>query len=180
MAQDGLTIFKGNPINKTDLEKALQGCSSIISVLNISRTSDFPWSKLRTPKNYLSEVMKNVIEQTKNATISRIVICSAWGLIETRKDIPFWFRWTIDYSNIKHAYIDHEKQEQLLENSSLDYTIIRPTGLLNGNKNHKVKESYDNIPKPSLTINRKTLAKFMVDSIENDTLIKSKLTLSKA
>lgn len=32
-----------------DLTKAVTGCRAIISALNISRTSDFPWSSLRTP-----------------------------------------------------------------------------------------------------------------------------------
>ena len=48
----GLKIFEGSPKNKTDLEKAVSDCDAIISVLNISRKSDFPWAPLRTPKPF--------------------------------------------------------------------------------------------------------------------------------
>ncbi len=44
-----LSIFEGDPTKQLDLEKAIYGCKSIISVLNISRTSDFPWAPLQTP-----------------------------------------------------------------------------------------------------------------------------------
>ncbi|MCB0847910.1 MAG: NAD(P)H-binding protein, partial [Bacteroidetes bacterium] len=50
--EEGLTIIEGNPNKEADLQKAINNCEAIISVLNISRKSDFPWSGLRTPKNY--------------------------------------------------------------------------------------------------------------------------------
>ena len=64
--------------------------------------------------------MKNIIEESKTFSIKRIIMSSAWGVSDSRKDIPFWFRCTIDFSNIKYAYRDHEKQENLLENSELN------------------------------------------------------------
>jgi len=175
-----LTILKGNPINQEDLEKAMQGCDAVLSALNISRTSDFPWAKLRTPKTYLSDVMSNIISVAKKHTIKRIVVCSAWGVLETRSHIPFWFRWIIDNSNIGVAYKDHERQEQLLEASDLKWTIVRPVGLINSKKVQTIKESVDNVPKPLLTIGRLSVATFMIDSLHNTKLIGKKVVISKA
>jgi|AntAceMinimDraft_5_1070358.scaffolds.fasta_scaffold09663_2 uncharacterized protein YbjT (DUF2867 family) len=163
-----LSIFEGNPTNPKDLQKAMEGCQAIISVLNISRTSDFPWAKLRTPKTFLSDSMSNIINQVTNHNIKRIVLCSAWGVGETKKDIPFWFRWTIDCSNIKYAYLNHERQENLLRKTGLGYTIVRPVGLTNFNKKLGVRESESNQPKPNLLISRKAAARFMVDSLERE------------
>jgi len=42
-----LTIFEGSPEDSELLQSAAVGCDAIISVLNISRKSDFPWSPLR-------------------------------------------------------------------------------------------------------------------------------------
>lgn len=168
---DKITIFKGSPSKIDDLSKALKECTHVISALNISRTSDFPWSKLRTPKTFLSDVMKNVITLSKTHLIERVIICSAWGVAETQKDIPFWFNLTIKFSNIKFAYLDHERQEKALQNSNLNYTIVRPVGLTNFKNDKTVIESYQNNPKPNLLISRKKVAKFMMNALLRDDLI---------
>ncbi len=177
--QKGLTVFEGNPNNLRDLENAIMGCDAIVSVLNISRTSDFPWAKLRTPENYLSEVMKKLVPLAEKNNIKRITVCSAWGVADSKKEIPNWFRWFIDHSNIGVAYQDHEKQEDIISNSKLNWTIVRPVGLTNTARDQGIRESIDMIPKPSLTISRMSLAKYLVDSLNNDNLIRKKVVISK-
>ena len=166
-----LKVFEGSPEKLSDLEQAITNCNAIINVLNISRYSDFPWAKLRTSPKFLSDVMKNVIEVAECHRVKRVIACSAWGAAETRKDIPGWFRWLIGNSNIRHTYKDHERQEQLLMNSTLSWTIVRPAGLTNFRKYQQVIESYDNKPKPRMTVNRISLAKYLVDAISNERLV---------
>ncbi len=166
-----LNIFKGSPEQISDLENAIKGCHGLISALNISRNSDFPWSTLRTPPNFLSEVMNNIIALTEKNKLERIIVCSAWGVAETEKEIPGWFNWFIKNSNIGVAYKDHERQENKLKESKLNWTIVRPTGLTNFKTDKKVVESYHNVPKPRLTISRLSLAKFMVNALKRDELI---------
>jgi len=176
---DTVTVFHGSPENTVLLEEAAQDCEAIISVLNISRTSDFPWSKLRTPKNFLSSTMANIIKIANKGGIKKVVTCSAWGVAETRFHIPLWFKWMIDNSNIGVAYQDHELQEKLLMESNLDWIIIRPTGLTNSKKPQKIRVTVDNNPKPSLTISRMSVAKYMVDMLFDKGSVKKALTISK-
>ncbi|MEO9803952.1 MAG: NAD(P)-binding oxidoreductase [Reichenbachiella sp.] len=178
-AQDGMQVFEGNPSDEHALQSAMEGCECIMSVLNISRHTDFPWSALRTPENYLSEVMSQVIPMAEERNIQRIIICSAWGVAETKKDIPGWFRWFIENSNIGKAYEDHERQEQLLMQSNLNWTIIRPAGLTNSRKKQEIRESFNDVPKPALTIGRQSVARYMVSSIDNEQLIKQTVVISK-
>jgi len=140
-----LKIYKGSPESISELESALKGCDAIISALNISRKSDFPWSKLRTPKTFLSDVMKNIITLSTKIKIDRIVVCSAWGVADTEKEIPLWFNWFIKNSNIGVAYKDHERQENLLKSSTLNWTIVRPSGLvdLSAKIGHSIPPSPD-------------------------------------
>lgn len=174
-----LQVFEGNPANSEELEKAMQGCEYVLNVLNISRTSDFPWAKLRTPSNYLSEVMKNLIPLAEKQSIKGVIVCSAWGVAETKKDIPFWFRWMIDYSNIGVAYRDHERQEELLSKSSLPWTIVRPVGLTNFRSQENIRVSLNNTPKPSLMISRQSLARFLLQCIKEENLRGKKPAISK-
>ncbi|MBV8388457.1 MAG: NAD(P)H-binding protein [Mucilaginibacter sp.] len=161
-------VYEGTPLNKFTLADAMQGCDAVLSALNISRVSDFPWSKLRTSKDFLSESMKQLIEVTSEHDIRRVIITTAWGVAETKKDTPFWFRWLIDNSNIRYPYRDHEKQEALLRASNLDWTIVRPVGLTDSEKIKEVKVTLNNHPKPSLTISRRNVAAFMLDALEKN------------
>lgn len=174
-----LIVFEGLPTDTGALEQAAQGCEAVISALNISRTSDFPWSKLRTPPELLSDTMRVLIPVCEKQFIGRIIICSAWGVAETRQEIPGWFRWFIDHSNIGAAYTDHERQEKLLQQSSLDWTIVRPTGLTNSRKEKQVRISINGHPKPALTISRLNLARFMVAQLETRGYVRQAITVSQ-
>ncbi|MEL6483922.1 MAG: NAD(P)H-binding protein [Bacteroidota bacterium] len=177
--QDGLTVFEGNPSHLDNLKKAMVDCEAIISVLNVSRTSDFPWARLRTPETLLSDTMSSVVSAAKELRIKRITICSAWGVAETKKDIPKWFKWFIDNSNIGVAYADHERQENILSQSHLDWTIVRPVGLSNSKRTETIQESFDNKPKPCMLISRKSVGRYLVESLEKEVLIGKKVVISK-
>jgi putative NADH-flavin reductase len=165
-----LTVFEGSTLDADVLSTAMAGCEAIISALNVSRNNDFPWSALRTPVDFLSTTMKNILPLAAKHQLKRIIIISAWGVSETRKDIPVWFRWTMDHSNISPAYKDHELQEQMLAATDLYWTAIRPVGLTNFSLK-PVKISLNNIPKPSLLISRKSVAAFAVDVLEQAAFI---------
>jgi putative NADH-flavin reductase len=165
-------IHEGTPLNIYTLANAMRDCEAIMSTLNISRISDFPWSKLRTSKDFLSSSIQNVLTTAKEQHINRIIVTTAWGVAETRKDMPFWFRWLVDNSNIKYAYRDHARQEEMLKLSGTKWTIIRPVGLTDSEKNRKVKVTLHNSRKPSFTISRRNVAHFMLDVLEKDLYIR--------
>jgi putative NADH-flavin reductase len=173
-----LRIFEGLPTDKPLLAQAMAGCEAILSALNISRASDFPWAKLRTPANFLSGTAKCIIELAPLHYIDRVIVLSAWGTGDTRKDIPWCFKWVIDNSNVGVAYCDHERQEELFAASALNYTIVRPAGLINSTKSKQVIISINNQPKPRLTISRGDVAKFMLQVLKKNLLLRQMPVIS--
>ncbi len=164
---DRLNLFIGSPLDKELLAQAMTGCDAVISSLNISRTSDFPWARLRASETFLSDVASHLISLAPETGVNRFVICSAWGTRETKQHIPFWFRWLIDTSNIGVAYRDHEKQEDLWEKSALNWTLVRPVGLTDQKITQGIRITKNRFPRPNLTISRASLAKFMLEIIED-------------
>ncbi|HEX7847839.1 MAG TPA: NAD(P)-binding oxidoreductase [Chitinophagaceae bacterium] len=174
-----LQLFEGDPLNKTILSEAMTGCDAIVNALNISRTSDWPWAKLRSPENLLSAIAQHIIDLTPQHNIDRYVFISAWGVAETRKDIPGWFRWFIEHSNIRYPYADHERQEDLIKKSSLQFTCIRPAGLTNSKKKKELIVTINKEPKPRLLISRSSVAGFVVEVLEKNLYAKGIVTLSE-
>lgn len=174
-----LNVLEGTPADPTSLSQAMNNCEAILSALNISRVNDFPWSRLRTPKDFLSTVMSNIIEISPRHRIRRVIFTSAWGAAETRKDIPGWFRWFIEHSNIRYPYDDHARQEELVSKSSLDWTAVRPAGLINSKKKKEIIVSINNHPRPHIIISRYNVARFMLDVLEQGLYVGEKVVISQ-
>ena len=174
-----LKLFESKKLDRTALRLAMLGCDAVLSTLNISRKSEFPWSGLRTPKDFLSNTLRNVLEVAGELHINRIILTTAWGVNETKKDIPGWFRFFIDYSNVGAAYRDHEIQERLLAASPTDWTAVRPVGLTNSKKHKQIRITVNNEPKPNLTISRSSVAKFMVEIYKTGDYPKEAITISE-
>lgn len=166
-----LQVFEGDTRIPRDLNFAMEDCEAVISCLNISRNSDFPWAPLRTPEDFLSMTMKSLIKVCQQQEVKRLVFTSAWGVGDSRPFIPGWFGWLIDNSRLSAAYLEHERQEALVRNSGLDWTIVRPVGLTDSSKPKPVKVIFGNDRKPSLTISRKTTAGFLIDVLEQPNYI---------
>jgi putative NADH-flavin reductase len=163
-----LTIFEGTPRDVTALQRAMQGCEAVLSALNISRRYEFPWSPLRTPTHFLSSTMDKVVALSQKSHLRRVVFISAWGAYESKKDLPGWFRWLVSHSTLRYQYNDHERQEEVLRNSTLDWTAVRPVFLTNSKNPKEVFVSEDNEPRPNLYISRRNLAAFMLNVLEKN------------
>ena len=94
--------------------------------------------------------------------VKRIVTVSASGVGDSWKNMPLIARLLIRNSNIMRAYEDHDRQEQLIRNSTLDWTIVRPVMLSN-----KESGSYKaTLGKPTGgNISRAGLAKYTLDAV---------------
>jgi len=166
-----LLLFEGSPADGDALDNAMRGCDAVLSVLNISRKYEFPWSGLRTPRDFLSVTMSNLIELSAKNHIRRIVFTSAWGVGETKKDLPGWFRWLADRSNIRYPYQDHERQEELVKNSNLDWTAVRPVFLTNSTHRKEIVVSENGETKRRLYLSRRNLAAFMLQVLEKNSYL---------
>lgn len=174
-----LKIIEGSPLDKTILENAIAGCGAILSTLNISRSSDFPWAPLKTPPDFLSSTMKNISELATKHDISRVIFMSAWGVADTKKELPAWFRWLIDHSNIRYPYQDHERQEELAKLTSLQWTAVRAVGLTNSKKIKEAVVSVNSGSNHGWMISRATVAAFMLDALEKNLYVRQMPVVSE-
>lgn len=175
----GIIVIEGSTLDKNKLSQVIHECDAVVNSLNISRNSDFPWSKLRTPQQFLSNTVTNLVEVMRAKSVKRLVSISAWGTNETFNHLPLWFRWLIQNSNIGFAYRDHERQELIISQSELDWTMILPAGLTNATKKADVQVSFNNQPKPKLTIGRSCVADFVISTLEKGLYIKRMPVISK-
>ena len=171
-----VNYIEGLPTDDQLLSRALQGMDAVVVSLNINRTSDNPFAKVVSPLTLISDSMKALIPAMEKNSVKRIVTVSASGVGDSWKDMYLIAKLFIRYSNIWKAYEDHNRQEQILRQSALDWTIVRPVMLSDKDQaNYKAV-----IGKPTGgSISRKGVAKFILDSLESEKYVKEVVTLFK-
>lgn len=176
---DDLEIRLGTPYEPADVSDAVQGVDAVLSSLNISRRSDFPWSRVTSPKDLISRSTRNIVAAMEAEQVSRIVVVSASGVGDSAVDLPAVFRWLIRASNIKYAYLEHEGQEELLRQSSLRWTAVRPSALSDKDRGKEVQASFEGVPKPGASISRANVARFMLRAVEEGLHVGAAPTISE-
>jgi putative NADH-flavin reductase len=174
-----LHLVKGTPASIDDVRATVKGVDAVISALNINRASDLPWAKVISPKDFISASIKNVIEAMHEERVKRIITISAHGVGDTKASIGKLGNLFLYGTNIKYAYIDHERQEKLLEASDLDWTAVRPVFLTSKVELRPVIASIKGVPKPRGSISRKNLAGFLLDCAEKGLHVRQAPTVSQ-
>ncbi|WP_341900175.1 NAD(P)H-binding protein [Fluviicola taffensis] len=178
LSSDKLTVIKGQPTNIQDIRQAIENCDYVINVLSALSEKDSISFKKIDPPHTLEKTIYNVIECMREHGIKRIISLSSIGVGNSYKYAPWFMKLFIKISNFKIVFADHNKQEQLLQNSQLDWTIVRPVGLNNQEILRKLDVCYDKTPKP-FKMSRKQLAKFMIDNLETTGFIHKTPILSE-
>jgi putative NADH-flavin reductase len=174
----GTEIIEGTPYDYNTVSKAIEGCDSVISTLNVFPESHGLFGKVKGPVNTMSVSIKNVVKSMSEKNIKRVVVMTAHGVGNSVKQLPGFFKLMIKITNIKYSYADHEVQEKVLDNSTLDWTIVRPVGLNDKNENLSIMVNLNNEGTIRSMISRNAVAHFMLDCIEKQQYIKQKPAIS--
>ena len=110
--------------------------------------------------------------------VTRIITISAWGVYDSYQDIDPVLKFLINYSKIGITYRGHEEQEQVLRNSDLNWTAVRPVNLKNNSQFKQVIERHNNRNKLKMTLGRNDLAKYMLDILNKPQYFKQTPAIS--
>ena len=173
-----IEVTQGTPYDYHTVEKAMSGCEAIINTLNVSRKSDNPWAPLRSPKDMISKSAHNAVQAMEKTGIKRFVALSTIGAGRSWKTSPGILKFMVSVSNLKVAFQDHGKQEEILENSSLNYTICRAPMLSNELNDIGAIATREGERPVNRVLNRNAAAKYFLDIIENNMHIRETVSLS--
>ncbi len=174
----GAEIVKGTANDIETVRKAVEGCDAVISTLNLFPVSQGLFKKVTTPLDTMSVSIKNTVTAMGEKGIRRIVIMTAVGVGDSSDMLPAFFKFLMRISNIRFSYADHERQEKIIANSDLEWTIVRPVGLNDKNENLTTLCDIDRSVKIKSMISRNAVAHFILCCIENGQFIRQKPLIS--
>jgi putative NADH-flavin reductase len=149
-----LRIYKGDVMNPAEVEEAVRGQDAVICSLGV---------RAANPSNILSEGTWNIVRAMKAHGVRRLVCLSSAGVlgddagfILRRIRIPFLY---------KHIFEDKKRQLEIVQNSGLDWIVVRPPSLTNDPLTGKYEISMDKPKHRAIT--RLDLAIFMINQLKS-------------
>lgn len=136
--RDGLAVVQGTPLKQADIEKAFNASASdpvqvVIVALNAARASDSPFAKPLAPPNFIRDCVRNTTAVMAHHGVRRIVLMSAFGIGSSLSELPWLTKALFKHTNMSYQINDHhETDAEVRANESVDWTLVRPTMLKEG------------------------------------------------
>ncbi len=173
LKHEKLSIVKGDILDYDSIEKAVQSHNAVMSALGI-----------RTFKknSIMSDGTRNIIKAMQQQNIKRFICMSSIGVgnsKEQQSGLGFLYNKILIPYLMKNMFNDKELQEQIIQESNLNWTIVRPTRLTNGEKTGNYKAFSYNERNYNPKISRADVAGFMLEILNNDKYIKECVSISQ-
>lgn len=164
---DLLTVYEGDALNEADIMKSMAHSDVVISALN-------------TDKNdVLSKSMPLIIKAMTHYKLSRIVTIGTAGILNDRAEPDIYrFQSSESKRTTTHAAEDHLAAYLLLEKSNLNWTVVCPTYLPDGDKVGGYRTEVDFIPDDAKEISVGDTASFAYSLLSQDKFIKQRVAIT--
>lgn len=167
LTNENLTIIQGNVLNDEDIVRGMHGIDVVISALGTDGATT------------LTESMPSIIEAMENEGIQRIITVGTAGILQSRTT-PNLLRYQSNESKRKltRAAEEHHKVYDMLKQSTLEWTIVCPTYLPDGERLGAYRVERDLLPVDGAKIYVPDTAEFTYKQIESNNYIKSRVGIA--
>ena len=155
-----LQVIKGNVLDFASVERAIQGQDVVLCTLGLP-----PMDK----SNLRANGTKNIIRAMEKTGAKRFICQSSDGVGESRDTLPFLMKYLIVPFMLRRAFADHEIQENYIKQSQLDWIIVRPVALTDGEHTGSYQHGYTADNKTvTFKISRADTADFMLKQLADN------------
>jgi putative NADH-flavin reductase len=127
-----LSIVTGDVFQQASVEEAVANQEAVLCAIGGHDRLRVARSRHPRQPGLCTIGTRNILDAMQKYQVSRLICLSAWGVGESKNRLPFVFKHIILPLLMQEEYEDKEAQEQLIRQSTLDWTIVRPARLTNG------------------------------------------------
>jgi putative NADH-flavin reductase len=162
-----LQIAQGDVTDLDAVQRAVAGHDAVVVTLGAGRKGDLRADGTRT-----------VIEAMRRTGVRRLICQSTLGVGDSRANLNFLWKYVMFGLLLRAAYDDHVRQEEHVERSDLDWTIVRPSAFTNGPRTGRYERDFGTDRKTKLKISRADVADFLVAQLTDTTYLHRKPAIS--
>ncbi len=160
------TEIVGDVLNEEDVMKTIEGSDAVISCLNTDKD------------DVLSRSMPILLKAMRCHGVKRIIICGTAGILQARKDSSLYrFQSNESKRRSTTAAEDHLRAFLMLQASEMDWTVVCPTYLPDGERLGNYRTERDVLPEGGKSISMYDTGDFIFQQLEDDSYIRSRVGL---
>ncbi len=115
---------------------------------------------------------RNIVQAMEKTGVKRLICQSSLGVGDSRANLPFFTKYIVVPFFLRHAFADHERQEAVVKQSALDWTIVRPPHLKDGPRTGAYRHGFTTSDKGIKGhISRADVADFMLSQLTGETYL---------
>ena len=162
-----LSVARGDVIDSKSVERAMQGHEAVLSAIGS------PANKIGTVR---SEGTRHIVRAMEMNGVRRFICQTSLGYGDSRKVLdrtPFYFKYLIVPFILRKGFADHALQEEYIRQSKLDWVIVRPGNLTDGDHTGVYRHGFPATDQAiTVKISRADVADFMLKQVQEDTYLK--------
>jgi uncharacterized protein YbjT (DUF2867 family) len=160
----GVRPLDGDATVAGDVDRAVRGQDAVVVTLGIS---EHPLrvrllGSAGTPLEVRSRGTAAVVAAMAEHGVRRLVVQSSYGVGETRDRLPLSSRLVFALL-LRPQIADHERQERIVRGSGLDWTLVQPVYLTDGDEPAAVSGTGDT---EGMRVSRRALGRVLADLAE--------------
>jgi len=161
-----LTLVQGDVFNQEQVDAAVAGQDAVICVLGVRPTVQAPVCSTGT---------EHIVAAMQKAGVKRFICQSAFvvaALDGERREVPWVLPIALSFSpKTKTMFADKVRQEQIVQQSELDWIIVRPARLTDGPKTGAYKSGAPMSIGLNSKITRADVADFILKQVSDNSYL---------
>lgn len=163
-----LSVIEGDVRNFQDVMNAIKGVDAVLCALG-----DGAKGQVRATGT------QNIVKGMEMSGVKRLVCQTTLGIGDSWHNLNFFWKYVMFGFLLRKAFKDHKLQEDYIKESSLDFTIVRPSAFTDEPATRDFKVGFDAQTKNlSLKISRADIACFMIEQLSSDKFIRTTVSIS--
>ena len=156
-----LRTVQGDALDFAAVERAVQGQDAVVSALGTPAS---------TKNNVRSDGTRNIVRAMEQTGVRRLISLSSLGIGDSRRMLPFVYRFFLVPFILRQGFAEHELQEQRIRQSDTDWTIVRPGAYTNRGQTQAYRHGLAGVNQGiKAKVSRADVADFVVKQL-NETL----------
>jgi len=161
-----LTVIQGDVLDQGSVDAAMRGQEAVLSALGHKR--------FFYPTRILSKGTRNILRAMETHGIPRLVCVTSLGMGNSAGRMGLYYTLFVIPVILPFYFWDKTRQERMIARSNLEWVIVRPGALTNGDKRDRYRHGRQ-VGSFLLTvrISRADVADFMLNQLASDTYVRT-------
>ena len=167
---DGARVVEGDVLDAAVVDGAVEGQDAVLDALG----GHTPWKQTSLDAN----AARNLITAMHRHGVKRLTVVSAIGVGGTADLVPSWYEHLIMPTLLRGAMKDKEEMEPMVEASGLEWTLVRPGHLVDGEATGQVHVFEEGSGETAHKITRADVAAFMLEALRDGRYLRAAVNIA--